>query len=98
MEIATLIISVLTLLTTIAGIVVSVILYKKQKKDAALAEKKRKQERILEERQEQLDWKEAERRAHNNPFPIFEGSFEQRVENAYKEVRSERILGRNANL
>ncbi|MDO4947360.1 MAG: hypothetical protein Q4E52_07255 [Fibrobacter sp.] len=44
MEIATLIISVLTLLTTIAGIVVSVVLYKKQKKDAALAEKKRKEE------------------------------------------------------
>lgn len=44
MEIATLIISVLTLLTTIAGIVVSVVLYKKQKKDIALAEKKRKEE------------------------------------------------------
>lgn len=93
MEIATLIISVLTLLTTIAGIVVSVVLYKKQKKDAALAEQKRKQEKILEERQEQLDWKEAERRAHNNSFPFTEGSFEKRVENCYREVRSERILG-----
>ncbi|OWV03584.1 hypothetical protein B7993_12770 [Fibrobacter sp. UWH3] len=57
-------------------------------------EQKRKQEKILEERQEQLDWKEAERRARNNPFPFTEGSFEKRVENAYKEVRSERILGR----
>ena len=82
------------LLAVIAAVVVPVALYKKQKKDAALAEQKRKQEKILEERQEQLDWKEAERRAHKNPFPIFEGSFEQRVENAYKEVRSERILGR----
>lgn len=82
------------LLAVVAAVVVPVVLYKKQKKDAALAEQKRKQERILEERQEQLDWKEAVRRAHNNPFPIFEGSFEQRVKNAYKEVRSERILGR----
>lgn len=67
---------------------------KKQQEFEEQMEQKRKQEKILEERQEQLDWKEAERRARNNPFPFTEGSFEQRVENAYKEVRSERILGR----
>ncbi|MCQ2593228.1 MAG: hypothetical protein MJ188_10650 [Treponema sp.] len=94
MEIASLVVGLISLILAIYSIRVSKLNAQKQQEFEEQMEQKRKQEKFLEERQEQLDWKEAERRAHNNPVPIFEGSFEQRVENAYKEVRSERILGR----
>lgn len=94
MEIASLVVGFISLILAIYSIRVSKLNAKKQQEFEEQIEQKRKQERILEERQEQLDWKEAERRARNNPFPFTEGSFEKRVENCYRDVRSERILGR----
>lgn len=81
MEIATLIISVLTLLTTIAGIVVSVVLYKKQKKDIALAEKKRKEE----ERQNAKD--ELDAMTEHSPFPMDDFTRAKHARISYLEKR-----------
>lgn len=87
MEIATLIISVLTLLTTIAGIVVSVVLYKKQKKDAALAEQRRKKEDYQLLKDQHL----AKSRARNSPFYGFGDCAKDLEESEFLKIRSGRM-------
>lgn len=87
MEIATLIISVLTLLTTIAGIVVSVVLYKKQKKDAALAELQRKKDDYQLLKDQQL----SKSRARKSPFYGFGDCAKDLEESEFLKIRSRRI-------
>ncbi|SHK96075.1 hypothetical protein [Fibrobacter sp. UWB12] len=101
MEIIAIVISLASLIVSIRAIRVSKDIAKMQLEYEEKAEKRREEkERLAEQkrnqdkRQEELDWKEAERRAHASPFPIFEGTMKDRIEEEYRTIRSERILRR----
>ena len=101
MEILAIIVSLASLIVAIWSVKVSKDTARKQLEFAEQTEKRREEkERLAEQkrnqdkRQEELDWKEAERRAHASPFPIFEGTMKDRIEEEYRTIRSERILRR----
>lgn len=99
MDIIAICISLASLFVAIWAVKVSKNIAKQQHDDAVKAEKRQEEkERLAEEKrkyekyQEQLDWQEAERRAHASPFPITEGTIKDRIEEEYRNIRSERIL------
>ena len=99
MDIIAIVISLASLFVAIWAVKVSKNIAKRQHDDAVKAEKRQEEkERLAEENrkreklQEQLDWKEAERRAHASPFPIIEGTMKDRIEEEFRNTRSERIL------
>lgn len=99
MDIIAICIGLASLFVAIWAVKVSKNIAKQQHDDAVKAEKRQEEkERLAEEKrkyekyQEQLDWQEAERRAHASPFPITEGTIKDRIEEEYRNIRSERIL------
>lgn len=99
MEIVAICISLASFVVAVWSVKVSKDTARKQLEFAEQTEKKREekerqaeQKRLQEKRQEQLDWQEAERRAHASPFPISEGTMKDRIENEYRQIQSERIL------
>ena len=99
MEIIAIFISLASFVVAVWSVKVSKDTAKKQLEFAELTEKKREekeqlaeQKRIQEKRQEQLDWLEAERRVNASPFPLIDGTKKDRIEEVYRQVRSERIL------
>jgi len=98
MEIIAIVISLASLIVSIRAIRVSKDIAKMQLEYEEKAEKRREEKEKLaeekrgrEKRQEELDWREAERRVHSSRFPI-EGSMKDRIEQEYRSIRSERIL------
>ena len=83
-----------SLLAVLASVIVPIVIFKKQRKDDAEKERLAEQKRIQEKRQEELDWQEAAKRAHESPFPISEGTIKDRIDNEFRKIRSERILQR----
>ena len=83
-----------SLLAVLASIIVPIVIFKKQRKDDAEKERLAEQKRIQEKHQEELDWQEAAKRAHESPFPISEGTIKDRIDNEFRKIRSERILQR----
>ncbi|MDD7299260.1 hypothetical protein [Fibrobacter intestinalis] len=99
MNIIAICISLVSLVVAIWAVRVSKSIAKQQHEDAVNAERRQEekerlaeQKRKQEKRQEELDWREAERRAHASPFPIIEGTMKDRIEEEYRQIRSERIL------
>lgn len=97
--IVSILISLIALFVSIRSSKISREIARKQLEFAEQTEKKREekerlaeQKRMQEKRREQLDWCEAERRANASPFPIFEGTKKDRIENEFRKIRSERIL------
>lgn len=98
MEIVAIIVSLASLIVAIWSVKVSKDTARKQLEFAEQTEKRREEkERLAEQkrnqdkRQEKLDWKEAERRVHESPFPIH-GTLKDCIEQEYRRIRSERVL------
>ena len=92
------IISSVSLIVALWSIKVSKDTARKQLEYAEKTEKRREEkEKLVEEKrerekcQEQLDWREAERRVHESPFPIH-GTLKDCIEQEYRRIRSERVL------
>ena len=99
--IVSILISLIALFVSIRSSKISREIARKQLEFAEQTEKKREekerlaeQKRIQEKHQEELDWQEAAKRAHESPFPISEGTIKDRIDNEFRKIRSERILQR----